>query len=42
MKARFESVCPCGAPILVGQQIAKCSGGLWQHVACFIGHRHER
>jgi len=40
-KARHETTCPtCRGPILVGQQIAKCPGGLWQHASCFLGHRH--
>lgn len=41
MKARHESTCPnCKGPIRVGQVIAKCAGGLWQHATCLIGHRH--
>lgn len=40
-KARYESTCPCGAPIRPGQLIAKCSGGLWQHAACYLGHKHQ-
>jgi hypothetical protein len=40
-KARFESMCPlCRYPVKPGQQIASC-GGLWLHVGCFIGHRHN-
>jgi hypothetical protein len=43
-KARFQSTCPtCRGPVLVGQQIARCSGGLWQHASCYLaggGHRH--
>lgn len=42
-KARFESTCPaCRGPVLVGQQIARCPAGVWQHASCFVrGHRHE-
>jgi hypothetical protein len=42
MKARRESVCTlCSCVVLVGQQIARCPGGLWVHAACFIGHKHD-
>jgi hypothetical protein len=42
MRARRESACTlCGAVILVGQQIARCPGGLWVHAGCFIGHQHN-
>jgi hypothetical protein len=41
-KARRESTCPaCRGPIRVGQLIARCPGGLWQHASCFIGHAHQ-
>jgi hypothetical protein len=42
MKARRESTCvACSGPVRVGQRIARCAGGLWLHLACFIGHRHN-
>ena len=42
MRARRESLCIlCGAVVLIGQQIARCPGRQWVHVACFIGHRHN-
>jgi len=41
-KARRESTCTlCSGVVKVGQQIARCPGGLWVHAACFIGHRHH-
>jgi hypothetical protein len=42
MRARRESVCIlCRGVIRTGNQIAKCPGRQWVHVACFIGHRHN-
>jgi hypothetical protein len=42
MRARRESTCTlCSGLIRVGQQIARCPGGLWVHCSCFIGHRHN-
>jgi hypothetical protein len=42
-KARRESQCGiCSRWIKVGQQIARCPGGIWMHCGCFIGHQHER
>jgi hypothetical protein len=42
MRARRESTCSiCGALVRVGNQIARCPGGLWVHCKCFIGHTHN-
>ena len=42
MRARHESTCTlCSGVVKVGQQIARCPGGLWVHAACFIGHKHD-
>ena len=41
-KARHESTCTlCSGVIRVGQQIARCPGGLWVHCSCFLGHKHN-
>jgi hypothetical protein len=42
MRARRETRCPdCFGWIRVGQQIARCPGGVWFHASCFIGHTHD-
>jgi hypothetical protein len=42
MRARRESTCSlCGDVVRVGQQIARCPGGLWTHCSCFLTHRHN-
>jgi hypothetical protein len=36
MKARRESACAdCGAPVRVGQRIARC-GNAWIHLSCAV------
>jgi hypothetical protein len=43
-KCRRESRCSgrCGRPILVGQREARCPGGQWFHLSCYLGHEHNR